>query len=616
MKRFFYALLVVAATLTFVSCNEDIEENVSNSQILESNTIAFTLKKNELDTRSESGSAVAEPESYPLGDPIDGQQVYLKETVVSLDNIYYEEPETKGTPVYTQNFATVSDGSFKGLAFPVATMPPAGSAVMSDGLFTFDGNRWLRDWNNWGSNDELLFYARMLTEDLNPNYSQRKGVLAQSYQYLYSNGKQSMTFTYRSPDTAAEMQDVLFAARPIAKSGPTPIPLVFYHALTGVKFATAHANSALNDVNTFIKKVEFTGIYGYGKCTVTSTTEGKTEVNPGEYSDIPSDHSSARAISWVFDHQQGEVGSSLSKKYSQEFSGDPVNYTSGSFTTQGNYPSTFSAAGNKGNLNDGDATMTFWFPPQVIGMDSDGVTPHESKLTITFDIEINGSRKEYTREINLNALTSNAEWKAGELRTLTLLSTEVVVEIEDTVENNVKKDVVITNMGNTPAYMRVQIVGNWYGKAGTEEGIAMGYKSDVETDMKYVESWNDVLGDTSTGYVPYGEFRDLPGHNWIKGKDGYFYYTKLVYPGKSIQDEIFTTYTLDRSKIPTIYYTNNQPQRIPFTDVHLVIDIPVQAVMAPLKPEWTVENPQYEEDYKKAWLTAGVTVEEATTVNP
>ena len=31
MKRFFYALLVVAATLTFVSCNEDIEENVSNS---------------------------------------------------------------------------------------------------------------------------------------------------------------------------------------------------------------------------------------------------------------------------------------------------------------------------------------------------------------------------------------------------------------------------------------------------------------------------------------------------------------------------------------------------------------------------------------------------------
>ena len=609
MKRFFYALLVVAATLTFVSCNEDIEENVSDSQILESNTIAFTLKKNELDTRSESGSAIAEPESYPLGDPIDGQQVYLKETVVSLDNIYYEEPETKGTPVYTENFATVSDGSFKGLAFPVATMPPAGSAVMSDGLFTFDGNRWLRDWNNWGSNDELLFYARMLTEDLNPNYSQRKGVLAQSYQYLYSNGKQSMTFSYRSPDTAAEMQDVLFAARPIAKSGPTPIPLVFYHALTGVKFATAHANSALNDVNTYIKKVEFTGIYGYGKCTVTSTTEGS------DYTDIPSDHSSARAISWVFDHQQGEVVSSLSKKYSQEFSGDPVNYTSGSFTTQGDYPSSFSAAGNKGNLNDGDATMTFWFPPQVIGMNSDGETPHESKLTITFDIEINGTRKEYTREINLNTLTSNGEWKAGELRTLTLLSTEVVVEIEDTVENNVKKDVVITNMGNTPAYMRVQIVGNWYGKAGTEEGIAMGYKSQSDSDMEYVEPWNDVLN-TSDDYVPYGTFSGLPGNHWIKGTDGYFYYTEIVYPGESIPDKIFTSYTLDTSKKPTIYYTNNQPQRIPFEDVHLVIDIPVQAVMAPFADNWTVEQPAYK-DYKAAWETAGVTAPEApTTVNP
>jgi hypothetical protein len=603
MKRFFYALLVVAATLTFVSCNEDIEENVSDSQILESNTIAFTLKKNELDTRSESGSAVAEPESYPLGDPIDGQQVYLKETVVSLDNIYYEEPETKGTPVYTENFATVSEGSFKGLAFPVATMndvaAPAPNAQanlpMPAGLFTFDGNRWLRDWNNWGSKDALLFYDWMLTEDENPQIGQRVGALTNSFRYFYTDaGVQSMTFSYRSAAKAEAQEDILFAARPIAKSGPTPIPLVFYHALTGVKFATAHANSALNDVNTYIKKVEFTGMYGYGKCTVTSTTDG------GNYTDTPSDHSSARAISWNF--SGNAATNSLKNVYSQDFSETPVDYTTGSFATQGNYPSSFSAAGNKRNLNDGDATMTFWFPPQTMTDDS--------KLTITFEIEINDTRKEYTREISLGDLTSNGEWKAGELRTLTLLSTEVIVEIEDTVEGNVKKDVVITNMGNTPAYMRVQIVGNWYGKAGTEEGIAMGYKSDVETDMNYVEPWNDVLN-TSADYTPYGTFSGLPGNNWIKGKDGYFYYTKLVYPGESIQDKIFTSYTLDRSKIPTIYYTNNQPQRIPFTDVHLVIDIPVQAVMAPLKPEWTVENPQYEEDYKKAWLTAGVTVEEA-----
>lgn len=611
MKRFFYALLVVAATLTFVSCNEDVEENVSDSQILESNTIAFTLKKNELDTRSESGSAVAEPESYPLGDPIDGQQVYLKETVVSLDNIYYEEPETKGTPVYTQNFATVSDGSFKGLAFPVATMNDVAAPAnlpMAAGLFTFDGNRWLRDWNNWGSNDALLFYAWMLTEDENPQIGQRVGALTNSFRYFYTDaGVQSMTFSYRSAAKAEAQEDILFAARPIAKSDPTPIPLVFYHALTGVKFATAHANSALNDVNTYIKKVEFTGIYGYGKCTVTSTTDG------GNYTDTPNDHSSARAISWNF--SGNAATNSLKNVYSQDFSETPVDYTTGSFATQGDYPTSFSAAGNKGNLNDGDATMTFWFPPQVIGMDSDGETPHESKLTITFDIEINGTRKEYTREINLNTLTSNGEWKAGELRTLTLLSTEVVVEIEDTVENHVKKDVVITNMGNTPAYMRVQIVGNWYGKAGTEEGIAMGYKSQSDSDMEYVEPWNDVLN-TSDDYVPYGTFSGLPGNHWIKGTDGYFYYTEIVYPGESIPDKIFTSYTLDTSKKPTIYYTNNQPQRIPFEDVHLVIDIPVQAVMAPFADNWTVEHPSYK-DYKAAWETAGVRAPEApTTVNP
>jgi hypothetical protein len=598
MKRFFYALLVVAATLTFVSCNEDIEENVSDSQILESNTIAFTLKKNELDTRSESGSAVAEPESCPLGDPIDGQQVYLKETVVSLDNIYYEEPETKGTPVYTQNFATVSDSTFKGLAFPVAPMNGVNKERafenLKEGLFTFDGNRWLRDFSDWGSNDALLFYARMLTESTatGPALGGNIGVIPNSYEYSYTAaGVQSMTFSYRSPRTAQEMQDILFAARPISKSGPTPIPLVFYHALTGVKFATAHANTG--DINTYIKRVDFTGIYGYGKCTVTSTTEG----DPGEYSDIPSDHSSARAISWVL--SENGQNATLATNYYQEFSETPVDYTSGngSFTTQGNYPSSFSAAGNKRNLNDGDATMTFWFPPQTMTDDS--------KLTITFEIEINDTRKEYTREISLGDLTSNGEWKAGELRTLTLLSTEVIVEIEDTVEGNVKKDVVITNMGNTPAYMRVQIVGNWYGKAGTEEGIAMGYKSDVETDMNYVEPWNDVLN-TSADYTPYGTFSGLPGNHWIKGTDGYFYYTEIVYPGESIPDKIFTSYTLDTSKKPTIYYTNNQPQRIPFEDVHLVIDIPVQAVMAPFADNWTVEQPAYK-DYKAAWATAGVT---------
>jgi hypothetical protein len=598
MKRFFYALLAVAATLTFVACKEDIEENVSDSQILDSNTIAFTLKNNQLDTRSEAGSAVVKPESYPLGDPIDGQQIYLKETVSSLDNIYYEEPETRGTPVYTENFSNVSGGVFRGLAFPVATMNESASAAfMPDDVFSKDGDRWLRDFSDWGSNDALLFYARMLTEDTQSSSQNVIGVLPSSYRYIYTDaGVQSMTFSYRSAATAVDQQDILFAARPITKPGTTPIPLVFYHALTGVKFATAHANEG--DVNTYIKKVEFTGLYGYGKCTVTSTTDG------GDYSDPPSDHSSANAISWFFDNAaNSEATKSLKKIYYQEFSETPVTYSSnGSFESKGNYPSTFSAAGSKNNLNDGDATMTFWFPAQSM--------TDISKLTITFDIEINGNRKEYKRVINLGTLTSNANWQAGQLRTLTLLSTEVDVTIEDTVENYVKKDVVITNVGNTPAYMRAQIVGNWYGKAGSEEGVAMGFKSQSDDDMEFVEPWNDVLGDTSAGYVPYGTFSGLPGTNWVQGTDGYFYYTKLVYPGEIIVDKVFTSYTLDSSKIPVIYYSNNQPQRVQYTDVHLVIDIPVQAVMAPFAEDYTVEHPTYK-DYKAAWLAAGVTAPDA-----
>ena len=159
-----------------------------------------------------------------------------------------------------------------------------------------------------------------------------------------------------------------------------------------MKFATAWANDG--DVKTYIKRVELTGLYGYGKCWVTSTTEN------GGYTDDTATHSSASAVRWDFSGNASST--SLSNVYYQDYPDDYVTYTGGSFTSKGNYPDSFSAAGNKQNLNDGDATMTFWFPAQKL--------TSATKLTVTFQVEVKGNRKTYTRELNLGELTNNDEW--------------------------------------------------------------------------------------------------------------------------------------------------------------------------------------------------------------
>ena len=601
MKRFFYAVLAAAATLSFAACKEEVDN--TTPEPLGDKVVAFTLQKTE--TRSAAGTSTASRnERLPLG-VIDGQAIFLEETVTSLDDVPSVTPETRGTPLYSENFLTISGGSFKGLAFPAADMTDKqpSDASWPEGDFEYTPrNQWERqyEWDPWFGQDALLVYAKMLTEysGAASGYGGPIGVLPNSYRYSYSaTAGQSMSFSYRSPLTAQEQQDILFAARSVtSQEAKQQIPIIFYHALTGVKFATAHTNE--EDVKTYIKKVELTGIYGYGKCTITSTAEN------GGYSDDPTVHSSANAVSWSNLRLGGGTTANANQAYTQEFADTPVTFAEGgSFANNGDYPSSFSSAGNQRNLNDADASLTFWLIPQTL--------TSVSKLKVTFEIEINGNRKEYTRVLQLGELTNYGEWKAGQLRTYTLKSSEVDVEIEDVVENHVKKDVVISNVGNAPAYIRAQIVGSWYGKAGNQDGVAMGFTSSDENNFDYVKPWNDVLN-TSSEYVPYGTFVGLPGTDWVQGTDGYFYYTKIVMPGEETGSKLFTTYTLDTSLIPTIYYVNIQPHRVAFTDVRLVIDIPVQGVIAPLAAGSTVENPQYQ-DHKAAWAAAGVTAPDAVT---
>ena len=256
-------------------------------------------------------------------------------------------------------------------------------------------------------------------------------------------------------------------------------------------------------MKTYITKVEIpsTGLWGKAHFSIKPSWEG------GKYEDDPTDYSSAGAVTVSGGQQLG-----ASTKFTQTFSeSDVVDFpTNGSFTDNGSYPSSFAAAGsdtdhpaNQGNLNDGNASKTFWLIPQKMN--------NNIVINITFYIVSGGQRsEEITRTLEIGKLLgTGVTWKAGELRTFVLKTNEVDVVIEDEVEGLVKDEVTITNVGNAPEYVRAHIVGNWYGKGlNGEEGIAMGFISD-ETDADGMYVSDDYI--TPTAAAASSAFRALTG---------------------------------------------------------------------------------------------------------
>ena len=573
-------MIAVSATFGIAACSQ--EEDIVGGTTGD-NKLVFTVGAA---TRSEVSAALpVAGATIPAGKTEKGLGFYLEETVSSLDDpSFFTVAETRGTPVYTQNFLNISGGSFKGLGFqdgPLQNVDVTSATYPKGKWADFEnkGEFWEHSYegNPWHTQDALLFFAKMLTEDPDPRHaSQPIGVIATSYRFLNDDtAGQRLTFSYRSPLTAQDQQDILFAARKITKQeAKKAVPILFYHALTGVKFATAYANE--DDVKTYIKKVEFTGLYGYGKCTVKSVAEG------GDYVDVANTHSSKDAVSW--DLSENGVNA-LTTVYSQEFPEASVTYTGGSFTSKGDYPDSFSAAGNKQNLNDGDATMTFWFPPQTI---TSGM-----KLKVTFDIEVKGKRTEYTLDLDMGARLAGSKWEAGQIRTFTLKPDEVDVEIEDKVSGFEKTDIKITNTGNVDAFIRAMIVANWWGTASGDLGIATGYTSSDRT--AYVQMWKRT---SLTGDNYGGVFEGLPGDNWVLAQDGYFYYKNKVAPGEETGDKFFIKYSLDTEAhpVPEIWYLDGELKQ--YENVFLRMEIPVQAIEAKEGKTW-----------QQAWSEAGVNVE-------
>lgn len=123
--------------------------------------------------------------------------------------------------------------------------------------------------------------------------------------------------------------------------------------------------------------------------------------------------------------------------------------------------------------------------------------------------------------------------------TNTFTPAKVTPEVTEDFGNNVKNNVKITNDGDIPAYIRVKVVVTW-------------------------KNGNDVYGVAPVENTDYTW--QIPGTDWVKGSDGFYYYTKPVPAGKETSVLLTNCKLRDGVKAPDGY--------------SLSVDIHAQAIQA------------------------------------
>lgn len=158
--------------------------------------------------------------------------------------------------------------------------------------------------------------------------------------------------------------------------------------------------------------------------------------------------------------------------------------------------------------------------------------------------------------------TEAAIWEQGKSYTYKISTPqEVEVEINEnfTAGSNIKENVFFTNTGLAPINVRAALVGYWVVKrtiGGKEEDVIV-HMWDTEND---------------------GVFEGLPGTNWQKGKDGYYYYLKVLPTRGSTTEKLFTKYTLTATP--------------PVVGAELILNICVQASITDEDKPW--ESSKYQ----------------------
>ena len=559
MKKI-YIVMTVLATAALASCQQ---EKSFNDEKIGENDVVFAIKGGA--TRSaEVAPAARQGVIIPI-ETESGSQLFLEETVTSLDAF----AATRGTPAYTENLGTLyaNDLSVWGNGGSFTTA--ATYSKMDNSLYPRkdanlgDGWRYHRNYagDPW-PDGTVDFYLNMPAAP--------KGVTITGH----DGGK--FTFTYTSPTTAKTQQDILFAYRQMTKEQhkgflPNGAPVLFNHALTAVKFAVGNVEGE----NVVIKEVIFNNLVDGGTCEITPASEDN-------YKDDKTNYSSAGVTKWT------NPSVSHTPITSEAYDGT-VDYNASDKKFGGSWYS----AGNEDNLNDADGTQTFWLVPQAFDANS--------AVTLTIKYTVNGEEDEWTIDFGKALGEKSVNWQAGELRTYTIRVDDVNVKIEDTVTitadqqgtitdtdgdehpiyGGTKSGIVITNTGNTDAFIRVAITGQWVDVNGAPVFSFTDYT--VPDIIQEIDSWYDDQFGAGTG--KFGVFDGLVGYTkngktgagnegWVKGKDGYYYYTTKVAPGATTGTAPFTSYTVTLANVPKIRVAGE------VQEVHFVMEVSTQAISA------------------------------------
>lgn len=568
MKKIYIAMAVLA-TAMLSSCEN---EKSFNDTLIGENALVLSLKSGASTRAVDNTPIIEEGLTIDLGQDESGTMFIMEETIQDLDAAW--APATKGTPAYTENVGVLYEkmGAHVGSSdFEFHSMDNAeGSATgaMVDGGWRYQCDSFTGWAANAADDTALDFYLWMPQTD--------NGIKASpAVTYGKSGDDLTITFGYKSPATAELQKDLILAARTITKGEAKEkrvngVPVLFNHALTGVKFAIENYDKTKNIT---IKSVKFTGLYEEGTCTITPAKENNYRDNTTTYS------SKDGRVAWTLNSTRGTT------EISSGGFGEPVEFIEGgSFGNNGKYPASFSDAGATDNLNKADASQTFWLIPQAMSNDVELI------ITYTF-----GSTTEQTWTIAFGEVLAakNVVWKAGELRTYTIKINDVNVKIEDEVHmtdgttytKDTKNNIHITNTGNTDAFIRAAIIGQWLNNEGKP---VFGF-----TDKKYnfyaVASWyEDQFVSTAAGV--HGSFTDLPGYKngdnplngWYLCTDGFYYYSQPVAPDKVtgfvseddvyVEQKLFTSYTVGTAPTVTVSGVN--------TDIHFTLEISTQAIAA------------------------------------
>ena len=370
------------------------------------------------------------------------------------------------------------------------------------------------------------------------------------------------SFSYENPETAVDSKDLVFGGismsfndyyEAYAKDGGAKVKL--YHALTGVKFAIANpkksATSTELEYDIQITKISIIGLANKADGTF--------------------DPEATKKVDWK--NLVAETDNEISQTFEAS---DLVTYDKA--TDQNHFADTYFDGGVKQNINDAQASKTFWLIPQSIE-GSDGI----------FHIEFSMSGKDdQYMDIRLGDLKVS-DWQAGQIRTYTFKLDEVNLKIEDDItmadestdeivtpwgnreitsyKGSTKTNVKITNTGNTDAYIRAALVGQWRDKDGNP---VFGF-TDYTHGVQLVASWYEDQFGTNAQHLQ-GQFEGLPGTNWVKGDDGYYYYTVAVAPGATIPNDLFTKYTV--GKAPGAAIAGD------VQDIYFTLEIATQAISA------------------------------------